>query len=370
MVTPSYYPVVGGNETAVKSLSDGLVEAGMEVDILTPNMDKRWSPKWKEEIRRDGDTTVIRIPALNIFPPNYNPFFLLLRSNFLPHPGFTRYLKNYDIIHFHDDWDLTFPLFSLFVDRPKVFHYHTISESYDSLRKNPVSRRVLQNIPLHISNSKFASGLLSRMGIPRNKIHILYNAVDTEKFIPGGEKSHSLILFVGRITPSKGLDVLLESLFHVKSDWELAVIGPVYDKEYYSDLRRIAERHNASGKRVNFLGEMPLDALVEWYQKASLFVCPSLSESFGSVNIEALACGTPVVASRVGGIPEAIEDRRNGLLVPPGEPIELAKAIEYLLENKDIKEEYGREGRLMVEDRFSKEKIVNGLLSIYKELTI
>jgi len=363
MVTPSYYPVVGGNETAVKFLSQGLTEAGMKVDILTLNMDRRWNPRWKEEIKKDGKTKIIRIPAFSPFPANYNPFFILFRSNFLPHPGFIRHLKKYDLIHFHDDWDLTFPLFSLFVNKPKIFHYHTLSESYNSIRKNPICRGALQNIPLHICNSRFTSELLLRMGISRDRIHVLYNAVDTERFVPGGDRRDDLLLFVGRITPSKGLDILLESLFHVTSNWELTVIGPVYDKNYYSKLSRLAKRHKA--KKVNFLGKLPLDVLVKWYQKAALVVCPSLSESFGSVNIEAQACGTPVIASNVGGIPEAVIDKKTGLLVPPGDVLELGRTIEYLLEDKSLRERFGKKGRAMVEKRFSQEKIVNKLLSLY-----
>jgi glycosyltransferase involved in cell wall biosynthesis len=95
---------------------------------------------------------------------------------------------------------------------------------------------------------------------------------------------------------------------------------------------------------------------------------PLLSESFGIVNVEAMACGTPVIASDIEGIRDIIESGKSGILVPPDDPIKLAEAIQFLLDNDDIRIKFGAEGRKKVEKEFSWDVIVARLLEIYKEI--
>jgi glycosyltransferase involved in cell wall biosynthesis len=97
-------------------------------------------------------------------------------------------------------------------------------------------------------------------------------------------------------------------------------------------------------------------------------VLPSFIEAFGVVLLESLSCKTPVIATAVGGVPEVVRDHENGILVPPNNPLKLAEAIQYLLDNKDVRIRMGKEGRDLVESSFSLEVITKRLCDIYRNV--
>ena len=132
-------------------------------------------------------------------------------------------------------------------------------------------------------------------------------------------------------------------------------------------LRKIDEK---TIHKIMYIGKQKLHEMLEWYQKASIFILPSLSEAFPITNLEALSCGTPVIASNVGGIPEAVQDRKNGILVPPSNVVKLAENIQYLLDNEDIRKKFGKEGRKWIVKNFSSEILMKALLQIYNEITL
>ncbi len=162
--------------------------------------------------------------------------------------------------------------------------------------------------------------------------------------------------------------LLSDGTISIKTPIKLVIIGPPSNlyQDYYSKVSRLVEESNRSTKhKVVFLGMQSKQELIRWYQTATVFVCPSISEPFGIVNLEALSCGTPVVASRVGGIPEAVEDQKNGLLVNSNAPEELAEAIQLLLTNPEMRADFGREGRKSVLQRFSSNAVAHHLARIY-----
>jgi glycosyltransferase involved in cell wall biosynthesis len=289
-------------------------------------------------------------------------------------PGlFQGFMKNYDVIHFHNETDLSLPFFSYFVKKPKIMHCHCLDVSYMYYKKNPVSREVFKRISdLHVAVSGSIRSLLVDLGVGESGIRVVPNGVDTEIFRPNKkEKSVNLLLFVGRIHPNKGLHVLLSALEHVKSPVQLVVIGPKlsYCLDYYDLILRLIDHLNRTTRhRVTFLGVQTVEELVGWYQRATVFVCPSISEPFGIVNIEALSCGTPVVASNVGGIPEVVKNYQTGLLVEPGVPEELAKTIQLLLDDQNFRHILGNKGREWVVGNFSSEAVALLLRKIYAEL--
>ena len=371
MVSPSYFPIVGGTETVVQNLSMKLNEIGVLTDVMTLNMNKKWYPILKEEIREDG-FKVFRIPAFNPFSKSaINPLGILLKVNIVPNLKFAKRFKDYDIIHFHDDVDLSFPAFSFFIKKPKILHYHTLDCTFNNYKKNVLSRYILKNvIDLHICHSKSTSILLLDLGIPQTQIRFLPNGVDTQKFKPKMEKKiDNLVLFVGRLQRHKGLHVLLKSLVYLRTPVHLMIAGPPSNPKYLLEMLTLIKQKTKGIHNVTYLGLIDDDNIVGWYQKASIFVCPSLLEPFGIVNLEALSCETPVVASNVGGIPEIVHDHINGILVPPNDPIKLADAIQYLLDNPEIRIRYGREGRRQVLESFSWDVIAKRLCEIYEEIT-
>jgi len=365
MVTPCYYPVKGGTETVVRNLSIGLNKMGVHVDVMTFNMDRKWNPKWKGKTEKIDGITVFKIPALNWLPnsPRIN-----LGVNLIP-GRFTNLLKRYDVIHFHEVRDFSFPLFSFFTRKPKLLHVHGIITDY--FRRYHLSRIILKHVTdFYISISKQMEKDLLELGIAKDKIIYLPNGVNTKLFSPIGKKEDNLLLFVGRITFNKGLHILLESLHHLEEPVHLVIIGPGdWNLKYYQHMLKLMEMENRKGMhQITYLGALDRADIVKWYQKASIFILPSFAEGFPVVILEALSCETPVIATPIGGIPEVIRNHENGILVPPNNSVSLAKAIQFLLENKQIRTRFGREGRKCVIKNHSLEAVAKKLRRIYKQL--
>jgi len=371
MLTPSYYPIIGGTESAVQSLAFKLNEMGVYTDVMTFNMNEKWNPIWREEVKEDV-FKVFKVPAFNIFHKcAYNPLEILFNVNVIPKLDFTKRLKDYDILHFHDDGDLSFPFFSYFIKRPKILHCHSLAGTYWRYRSYLLNRKNLTGVvDFYICISKASKNILLNLGVPKSKILTLHDGVDTEKFKPNkSEKRDNLVLFVGRLIWEKGLHVLLDSLTYLEIPVHLVIVGPKQDYGYIEKTFGSNRKQKRKGiHNVELLGPIDHDELVKWYQKASIFVCPSLKETLGIVNLEASSCETPVVASKVGGISEIVKHDVNGILVPPNDPKKLAIALRKLLEDKKLRETYGKRGRRMVEEHFSWNNISKELIKIYKKI--
>jgi glycosyltransferase involved in cell wall biosynthesis len=368
MVTPAFYPVKGGTETIVRNFSIELEKVGVNVDILTFNMNRKWNPKWRQKIEKIDGIKIFKVPALNWLPIEHSPR-LTFNINLIP-GRFTHLMKDYDIIHFHE-LDFSFPLFSYFVKKPKILHLHGID--FDYFKRYHLSRFLLKTAAdLYISLTNQMKNELIALGIPKNKIECVPNAVDPKIFQPMEQKIANTILYVGRIASGKGLHILISSLKYVKNSVNLEIIGPPgWNLDYYQNMLRLIDIENRRGKhKIRYLGRLDPNqtSLIERYQKASIFVLPSFYEAFSVVLLEAMACKTAVVSTNTGGIPEVIRDGINGMLVPVNDPIKLAEAINYLLENKDVRIKFGKAGRETVTNNFSIEAVVKKLCRIYEKM--
>jgi glycosyltransferase involved in cell wall biosynthesis len=177
------------------------------------------------------------------------------------------------------------------------------------------------------------------------------------------------LLFVGRITFNKGLHVLLESLHYLKRKVHLLIIGSKWDPAYFREIEeRIRYENRTHNHKITILGEKEPNDMVKWYQRASILVSPSFEEALSMSNLEAMSCGTPVISTSVGGIPEIIQHGKNGLLVPPNRPVELAYAIDSMLSNGELRKMISREAREIVEANYSKKMIIRKLRRIYEEM--
>jgi len=366
MVTPCYHPVKGGTETTVRNLAITFNKNKIQTDIMAFNVNQDRKPKWQGKTEKIDGITVYKIPALDWIPIKHSNR-ITSGVNFIP-GRFTNILKNYDIIHFHE-LELSFPFFSFPVKRPRLIHLHGID--YNFLKKHHTSRFLLKHLAnLYISISKQMQKNLVTLGIPENKIVYLPNSIDTNLFTPQKQKEDNLLLFVGRISPGKGLHILIKSLQYLKEPVRLAIIGPPdWNVNYYQSILRMIEKENWKGKHsIQYLGSMEQTELVEWYQKASLFILPSFAEGFPVTILEALSCETPVIATPVGGIPETVENHKTGILVQPNDHARLAEAIQYLLGNKDVRFKMAREGRKRVMNEYSLGIVSKKLCAIYKQL--
>jgi len=377
MVTPSYSPILGGTETYVEQLTQRLNEKGVEADIMTLNMALKWNPVGRDQRGKTNGARLFRISAHNPRLFNFHDHSIygeLLNVHVIPRLSFVREFNHYDILHFHDDSDFTFPFFSYLAPRknkPRLWHMHTIPYTYQYYQRNPLLKAMMKRTAdLYVGLSKYTIPFMLKLGLPESKLAILPNAIDTAKFRPNKKmKTDNLILSVGRIIPQKGLDVLLKALLLLEPPAQVAIVGPASDKLFFSEIQRLIRKVNdTTAHRVSYLGPLSGNALVELYQKAAIFAAPARTDHFPMANLEALACGTPVVSTPTGAVPDVIEDRCNGLLVPSDEPTALTSALKTLLENKELRESYGRKGKEIVEEHFSWNIIAGKVIRIYNQL--
>lgn len=212
--------------------------------------------------------------------------------------------------------------------------------------------------------------------------YLTYNGVETDVFNPNIDgdsirikhdlKDHPLILFVGGLEPRKGLEYLLVAMGLVQKripNARLIVVG----KKAFSSYRGERTFFNILIKRlgiedcVEFISGIDDEELPKYYAACDVYVLPSRMEGWGLSLMEAMATGKPVISTRVGGVPELVEDEVNGFLCPPGDTSLLAKKILYLLGNKKKAEEMGMMGLKKVSN-FSWKKTANTVKNIYEKI--
>ena len=215
--------------------------------------------------------------------------------------------------------------------------------------------------------------ILRHFAVDPARVLVIHNGIDPARFRPT-ERRDALerwgvrspyVLFVGRVTDQKGIFHLLDAATRLPAGVRVVLCAAAPDTpEIAERLRRaVAVRPN-----VVWIDEMaPVDAVVQLYSHAAVFACPSVYEPFGLINLEAMACETPVVASAVGGIVEVVEDGVTGLLVPPAEPEALAAALQRVLDNPELGRRMGRAGRRRVEERFAWASVAERTEQVYRD---
>ena len=181
-----------------------------------------------------------------------------------------------------------------------------------------------------------------------------------------GIEENRVILYVGRIEPLKGLDIMLEavSLLEGCAETRLVIVGGSLEED--AELERLKGLSESLGieNKVTFTGSVPQEMLPDFYSAADVFVLPSYYESFGLVALEAMACGTPVVASRVGGLNTFIKQGETGYLIPWRCPEPFAQRLEMLLANPVLKDSMGRAARAQAQE-MSWSGVADHLLEYY-----
>jgi glycogen synthase len=208
-------------------------------------------------------------------------------------------------------------------------------------------------------SGRMREDILRHFRVDPERVVVIHNGIDPDRF-RRTERRDALarygvrapyVLFVGRITDQKGIFHLLEAARKLPPGVQVVLCASAPDTpEIEARLRRALPEH----PNVLWIGEMvPVDELIQLYSHAAVFACPSVYEPFGLINLEAMACGTPVVGAAVGGVLEVVEDGRTGLLVPPASPDDLAAALGRVLDDPDLARAFGAAGRRRVEERFS-----------------
>lgn len=213
--------------------------------------------------------------------------------------------------------------------------------------------------------SDFSAKTLAQL----ERVQIIYGGVsqhflDLETIVERERK----VIFIGRLLPHKGINYLIQAL---DNNTQVDIIGRIYDEDYFLQLKELA-----SGKQIRFLTNATDNDIITAYQSSTVTVLPSVyldingqqhiaPELLGLVLLESMACGTPVICTNVGGIPEIVSDKVTGFVVPPNNPEALRERINYLLDNPQVALEMGQKGRQRVLQEFTWEAVAKRCLTAY-----
>lgn len=216
--------------------------------------------------------------------------------------------------------------------------------------------------------------ILKYYNIPEEKVEVIYNGIDLNQYQKTdrniARKKYGIegkyILFVGRISRQKGITHLIDAVKYLPKDIKVVLCASSPDTQEV--LEEVEQKVKLYDNIIWINRMVGKEEIIELYSNAEVFACPSVYEPFGIINLEAMACKTPVVASATGGIKEVVVHEETGFLVEPGNPQELAKYINILLNNKDLAIKFGENGRKRVEEMFSWESIAKKTYEMYKDV--
>ncbi|GAA4809018.1 glycogen synthase [Streptomyces ziwulingensis] len=218
--------------------------------------------------------------------------------------------------------------------------------------------------------------------LDKDRVHVVHNGIDTRLYRPdpatdtldrlGIDRSRPYVLFVGRITRQKGVPHLLRAVRHIDPSVQVVLCAgapdtPQIDREFrdlFAELSRDREG-------VHWIPQMlPRPEVIQLLTHAAVFACPSVYEPLGIVNLEAMACGTPVVASRVGGIPEVVADGETGVLVTVDDDFEagLARALDSVIGDPEAARRMGEAGRERAVGEFGWDAVARRTVRLYEEV--
>jgi glycosyltransferase involved in cell wall biosynthesis len=352
-VSPSFFrgdSIIGGGERYAVELSRALANY-LDVEMVTFGA------------RRE--TFNLDKLKVNVFPSIYN--FFGVRTNPL-NLEFLYRLPRFDIVH--------------------IFQNNTVTANLASIVGKAIGRRIIVSdllgghwnlkfyIDLDLLVDCFAliSNYVGQKFYPRfkNKTKIIYGGVDTIFFRPMGLPRERKITYVGRIVPVKGIENLIKA---VDETTPVNIIGHIYDQAYFEYLQSIV-----GFKNIRFLTSAGNDELVKEYNTSRLVVLPTTDidylgnkttsggEIFGLVLVEAMACGTPVIATNIGGAPEVVVQGKTGYLVSPNDPAALKARMDEILADDLLFERFSQEARGHAVRNFTWDSVARRCIEIYEDL--
>jgi glycosyltransferase involved in cell wall biosynthesis len=368
------YPSVGGVQSHIMGLAVQLKELGHEVIIVTKEMDREdLGAGYPGGVRR-VEAKRLTLPEHVLAPPNPDDLRKLLKR------------EDFDVVHAHHAFTPT-PLLSLDAARrlgvPSVLTNHSITfASSSDLIWGPVSqvlpfKRYINMADRVIAVSGAAAEFIERF-MDDGKAIVIPNGVDVERFhdpkpVPKGvfdlaRLEHPMVFSAGRLAFRKGFHLLLEAMPRVLSVNPGARLYVAGKGAMAGFLNMLVESLDLEDE-VKLLGFVHDDALPWLYRSCDVFALPSVAaESFGITLIEAMAAGKPIVASRIGGVPEIIDDGVDGLLFEPWDSRGLSEAVNTLLGDPGLAAEMGRRAHAEAEERFSWPKVARRIEEVYEDV--
>lgn len=369
-LTQRFPPALGGVEEHVWRLAHGLSAGGDDVDVVTTDLRRDRPFERLGGDHADYVFPVHKARALMTLPlPNG-------LGNLAPGMLFRVLSGHWDVLHGHAYGH--FPTFAAAVggmlDRSALVITPHSDPGSESVSKR-LFDRVVPSATLRLADRVIAltateARHLERLGVDSGHIRVIPNGVDLAEFahIPVRRPSADriTILFVGRLDPrQKGLEYLIRAfdLIQPTRNARLRLVGE--DWGGLSKLRSLSTSLGLEGN-VEFAGRLPRSDVIRAYATADLFVLPALFEPFGIVLLEAMAAGLPIVASRVGGIPDVVEEGKAGILVEAGNARALAQSINSLISDPLLRERMGEEGKRRAA-KYSWNLIVPQIRGVYGE---
>ncbi len=260
----------------------------------------------------------------------------------------------------------------LTVDRRASFaRDRSFREALGTMEFYPVGMQgfVARRLDAVITSSELSRREIRRdFGVRDDRIHDVGNGIDTELFRPDPTvaRAERELLCVGRASdPNKGVTTLIEALAHLPADLRLTLV----DEDHEGHPARTLARRLGVESRIDVTGRLPVDELVRRYHRATLVVVPSRYEGFGLPAAEAMACGTPVVTTRAGALPEVMRTGGGGLTVRTGDPADLARGICALLERPpDARAALGAAARRRIEEAYAWPRIARATAAVYRDV--
>jgi len=392
----------GGMNVYVRELTRSLGQMGVHIDVFTRSQDD-CVPHVLHEL--GFGNRVVHVPA--------GPEKPLPKSELVKFiPGFTDGIRQfasgkgirYDLVHSHywmsgmaartlkEEWGI-----------PLVHMFHTLGVMKNFVARSSSEMEVPQRIEGERQVLQAADRIVIATAAEREQLVRHYQAdekkmitippgVDTGHFYPipadeakeviGVPRDKCMLLFVGRIEPLKGIDVLIRALALIFNSGSfgpcehyLAVIGGESanngsnDNDVNREMLRLQNlcHELGIGSLVVFLGKRSQESLPYYYSAAEFVIMPSYYESFGMVALEAMACGTPVIASQVGGLAYLVEDGRTGYTVSEGDPEALARALIQLMKNPKLRQQMSRNATALAQS-YDWKVISQRILDLYNEV--
>ncbi|MBI3287382.1 MAG: glycosyltransferase family 4 protein [Chloroflexi bacterium] len=364
LVSPYDYLYPGGVVKHISQLDKHFRQWGYEVRVIAPcSADEEYLPDH------------LIVASSRVIPVPYSGS--IARVSLSPRLYFRvkRILKQerFDIVHAHEPLSPALPLAVLRHSKAvNIGTFHAYRESHAALDyTKPIARRFFARLDGRIVVSEPVREYLSKY-FPTEYV-VIPNGIDIESFqgappLPKYANGQLNILFVGRLEKRKGFSYLLDAFARVKAQVpqaRLIVVG-AFDKQDKAPYVRQVRRQRI--RDVHFVGYVPDEELPRYYASAHLFCAPSTGfESFGLVLLEAMAAGVPVVASNIAGYQTLLSPGREGLAVPPADPVALGQAIIELLQDPDRRRWMGEQGRLKARG-YSWENVAKQVLEYYQEL--
>lgn len=390
----------GGMNVYVRDLTRELGRLGIHVDVFTRSQDEH-VPHIVHELGYGN--RVVHIPAGPEEPKSksdiakYIPEFVAGIKEFAEEKNIV-----YDVIHSHywmsglaaetlsDDWGGT----------PIVHMFHTLGEMKNRVARSEDERAGEDRLNGERKVLRRADRIVVATLAELTQLRFLYRAnarklvvippgVDTCHFYPipkdeakqfiGLKPENRMILFVGRIEPLKGVDTLIQAMSCLDLELRskdhpvhLAIIGGephAEPKDMTAEMARLQKICDdlCMDSMVVFLGKRAQDTLPYYYSAAEVLVMPSLYESFGMVALEAMACGTPVIASEVGGLGYLVKNGETGYTIPDSDPGVLCGSLSTLLGDHDLRHQMGERAEQYAQD-YAWEKIATQVVDLYREV--